>query len=71
MNFVAGLVRETIILIIPQNTTEVWGQEIVVKIIASLVSGKDECWKDEIKILHSVSKNLHVFSPVFSREQKE
>ena len=35
--------------------------------IASQVSAKDECWKDDVKILHSVSKNLHVFSP----EQKE
>ena len=30
MDFVAGLVREKIILIIPQNTTEGLGQEIVV-----------------------------------------
>lgn len=67
MDFVAGLVREKIILIIPQNTTE--GKRL--SFIASQVSAKDECWKDDIKILHSVSKNLHVFSLVFSREQKE
>ena len=70
-NFVAGLVREKIILIFSQNVTDiqstVWGQEIVVHHFTDFsqrwkLSNTRNLW---VKVYTQFPKNLLVFSRLF------